>query len=531
MAKMTLGEVGLKPQMPRRNADFVSAYVKYTENQESTQKIHKWVAMSVVAGALERKVWLHRGHYTLYPNLYIFIVGPSGIVKKSTSTAIGVNLLRDLDTMRIMSDRLTAAALINQMSKAQTCFDWGGAKIKQSSLYCYASELIVMLDEIYGSIAELLTTFYDCVPHDSSKPWVYEKAQETARIYGPCLNVLGATTPTWLERAIPVSEMEGGFASRVIFVVETQAPPHFIAWPTLNSETEALRPALLHDLEQIHNLRGPMQVTDGAYKWFTDFYAAHQMSLIRNKDPRFSGYMGRKPDTVLKVGMVLSCSESSALVLEQRHLEKALVWLDELELTMFGSFQHTGKNDYSRELQQILQTIEMHGVIDHVELLRIYGRDLRHEQLIQLVTHLKEAQYVIPFMDSATKRVKYRLHPEFAKKLAEKAKEMEQTEQKTTPEVATASEGQLAGGGQPAGPEKSAGTVENRQTEAGGQSEQDAEFAEFVEAEQSEALQLAISRLDVAIQQPPPPASLKAPGASSSPKPPRGSHKPAEKAP
>jgi len=100
----------------RHFADYIDAYLDYTDGHESTKRIRLWTCLSILAAVLERKVWVHRGYYTLFPNLYVFIIGKSGLIKKSTSTAIGVNILRELPDIKIMSERLTAASLINQVA-------------------------------------------------------------------------------------------------------------------------------------------------------------------------------------------------------------------------------------------------------------------------------------------------------------------------------------------------------------------------------------------------------------------------------
>lgn len=375
----------------RHYDDYITAYVKYTQNHESTEKVRKWVAVSNIAAALERKVWLDRGYYTLFPNLYTFIIGPSGIIRKSTTTAIGVDLLRDLETLNIMSDRLTAASVIEQLAKSQKTFSCNGEMMQQSAVFSYASELVVLLTEVYGSISELLTTFYDCIPHDWRKPWVYEnKSQGRVEIPGPCLNILGASTPIWLERAIPASEMEGGFSSRVLFVCENSPPPKFIAWPKITKEMKEMRPKLLDDLRRINALTGAFTVGEHAYEWFEEYYKQHQQSLLTHKDARFSGYAGRKPDTLLKVAMALSASRGEDLCLTTQDLERAGLWLDELELTMFEAFEASGKNEFVREIHSIMRSLKKSGSMTHQQLLRIYGKDVSHENMIKIMTHLHQ---------------------------------------------------------------------------------------------------------------------------------------------
>lgn len=329
------------PKKARPIVDFIDTYLEFTKDHESTEKIHKWTAISMIAALLERRTWLDRGYYTLFPNLFIFIVARSGIVKKSTSTGIGVSMLRDIQGFKIMSERLTAASLITQMKDSLKSFEFGYNKVKQSPVFAYASELAVFMGEVYGSIIELLTTFYDGVPYDSEKPWTYKRAHEDPDlVYGPCLNILGATTKPWLHKVLPKSEQEGGFTSRCIWVVEDQLPRKLVPWPEINDHNNALKMILMEDMERIFSLRGKFYVDPKAKETFAEWYEYHMKNVAYpNKDPRLTGYFARKGDLILKLAMVKSVSKGSALRISESHIEWAGKQLEDLERDMIMAFE------------------------------------------------------------------------------------------------------------------------------------------------------------------------------------------------
>ncbi len=387
---------------------FLDMYLDFTRGQEATERVHKWVGLSTIAGALERKVWINRGSYTLYPNLYTFIIGPSGVVRKSTSTAIGVDLLREIDTIKVMSERLTAASLIQQFSRSAKTFPYNGRMVKQSACFAYASELNVFLGEVFGSISELLTTFYDCVPANSEKPWKYETiANGVTNIYGPCLNLLGASTPAWLNRSIPASELEGGFASRVIFVVEDVAR-RAIAFPELEivaDDYESRRRALATDLRRIHALTGSMKSTEGFYREGKLWYESHQKSQRTNTDLRFSGYFGRKFDTVLKVATLLSVSASDNLILDTPHFQESLALLQDVESRMFNAFGAHGDNPNSSLMEKVWLLLCNEKRMTTSRLLTLVRRDATAERLSAIVDHLMMMQRVGKIRDHDVKDV------------------------------------------------------------------------------------------------------------------------------
>jgi hypothetical protein len=400
MAKVTLGEAFGKElndakrraqlNRKRNNFDFIQGYVNYTRNQEATEKIHTWVALSVIAGALERKVWISMGHFVVYPNLYTLIVGESGVVRKSTSTGIGINLLRELDDFKFMSERVTDRSLIDQMRSAKVTFQHEGTDTVQSAVFCYASELIVFMREISGSISELLTTFWDC-----NKVFSYQtKADGEIIIPSPCLNMLGASTPTWLRRAIPGDEMEGGLASRILFVHEENHSQKFIAWPKKeNNEASEMRRKLIDDLKQIHSLVGEFAFTRAAHDFYEDWYKDYMTSPPRFTDPRFKGYHGRKSIYVLKIAMLLSISESNSLVGEIDHISRAIELLEDLEEPMLRAFGSVGENRLASGMERVIAKLK-EGPMHQSQVIQFLYNDFTGMEIKALLTDMQSMKEI-----------------------------------------------------------------------------------------------------------------------------------------
>jgi hypothetical protein len=396
----------------RNFENFFDGYLEYSKGHESTPRVRLWSAVSIVAAALERKVVLDRGYYKLFPNLYTFIIGKSGLIKKSTSTGIAVNLLREVQGVKIMAERMTASSVIEQLLAAGKSVEFNGKKVGQSAVYAYASELAVFLTEVFGSITELLTTFYDCAPHDPTKPWIYQTiARGERKIYGPCLNILGASTKAWLRKCIPHSEMEGGFTSRIIFVVENELPENLVAWPSLSEDNELNRLKLIEDLKSIYQMSGEIKPTDECKKIFTKWYENHSRVVIpRCKDARMIGYLARKGDTILKLAMIHSCASRGDYLITKEDLYWGNRNLDALEPDWKSAFEGLAiASDLSSELLHFIQSktlVPKQEVIDTfgkkypiAEVLRELSTLKSHEEIndhVKLERNLKREYYVIP---------------------------------------------------------------------------------------------------------------------------------------
>src|SRR5947207_3397491 len=67
--------------------------------------------MGIIAASLKRNVWVDRGFYRLYPNLYTVLVGPTAGPKKSTCAKMAAKVL------------LTAFPELNKTTGRQTMPD------------------------------------------------------------------------------------------------------------------------------------------------------------------------------------------------------------------------------------------------------------------------------------------------------------------------------------------------------------------------------------------------------------------------
>ena len=65
----------------RKCKNWFEAYIEFTEDFESPPMFNKWIALLTLSVAAGRKVWLEEANNCVWPNLYVVLVGPSGIGK------------------------------------------------------------------------------------------------------------------------------------------------------------------------------------------------------------------------------------------------------------------------------------------------------------------------------------------------------------------------------------------------------------------------------------------------------------------
>ncbi len=342
--------------MSKRNfPSFIQAFLDYSENVGAPHKFLLWSAISGVSAALERKTWIvYNGVQVIYPNTYIMLIADSGIAKKSTATRALTEILYEVEDLRFMSTQLSAASLVEQLKDAGDAktFEFEGVKYKNSSLFAYSSEAKVTIGDQKGlnGIQELLTDFYDCGDPNiwsDKKGWNKRTLSGgNITVYNPCLNLLACSTPTWLNEAIGKSGVEGGFASRVIFVTQKEREQKSVGW--LDEEDQAhkkpdkLKKLLAQDLIQINKLQGRFKTTTGWKETYNEIQAEVDAKIDTGCEMK--SYYSRKMWHCMKLSQVLAADQSNSLVLTPEHLISAKELLESIEPDMYSAFSMKGEN-------------------------------------------------------------------------------------------------------------------------------------------------------------------------------------------
>lgn len=332
--------------------------MRYTEESESPEEYHLWTAMSVLASAVRKNVWLDQGIYLLHPNLFVILVGPPGKVAKSTTIRLGRTLLLGVEGVKFGPDAVTVEELIRQLEKA-------GEGSTSSALTIHSTELSSLIEPSGIKMIQFLTDIYD-----GDVKWEYAtKGSGKNHVKNPVVNILAGTTPSYIADGLPISAIGHGFTSRVIFVYEDA--PRFLN-PFPKGADKNLVKALVNDLDHISRLKGeftwegesgipesPGYVQGSAKDRYVEYYEKIYKAPVA--DYRVEGYKSRKKNHLLKAAMLLSIAESDDLVLRARDLDAAWEILEETEKRMVRTFSAVGKYDHASDLERILGEIQDTG--------------------------------------------------------------------------------------------------------------------------------------------------------------------------
>lgn len=365
----------------RELTDWLNAYLHYTKNTEPPKLYHTWVGLSLIAGALQRRVYLKWGYETIYPNMYVVLIGPSGRARKGTAMNIGKDILKEVG-ITMTSDSITREALIRDMKDAVTSFT--DATTGETKFHCavtaFSPELSVFLGQKDVKFLADLTDWYDC-----ADAWTYRtKHSGEDTIAGVCFNLLGGTAADWLQSILPQEAIGGGFTSRIIFVVEEQKGKS-VPEPIMTEEDRVLRKSLIKDLERIATISGQMKMTPDCVQAYVDWYEDLESKIENGKppleDPRFSGFVDRLSTHVRKLSVIMSASRSNDLVIEAEDFDRAVDIINRTMPKMPKTFGGLGMSPYSEVTEKVLMYIEMKGTTTRSEVMQRFYRDVDMQTL------------------------------------------------------------------------------------------------------------------------------------------------------
>jgi len=364
---------------------FLTDYLDFTKEQESPEDYHFWVGLGTVGIALGRRCFVDRGYYTLYPNLYIVLVGESAITHKSTALSIGVNLIKGSlgEEVSFFSQKITTEALIYHLVQRYEETNTAHAVI-------HASEFSVFFGKSISdpTLLQTLTDLYDCPP-----TWSYTTRGRGIEMANDiCVSMLAGSTPEWLKSCLPDEAIAGGFFSRLIPIFRSHSERK-TPFPedTLTSQMRNLRDNCKNDLQIISGISGQFQWETKAKNLFATWYEDENYNDPGGAPPLLRGYYGRKGDNIIKLAMIHSASRDSSKMIREQDVLFAVKALQSNEGYMEDIVKYLGKSEEGKKLEIVRELIERHGELKHSDLMRKVAHRLNKDEVKMTIDTLEEA--------------------------------------------------------------------------------------------------------------------------------------------
>lgn len=331
----------------RKLASWLDAFYDFTETLPTPPIFRKWAGIVCLAGALERKVWVMAFPDPLYPNLYVSLVAPPGVGKTVIVAQVN-DMWRTLKKHHRAKSSLTRASLIDSLNSATRSEVYINAKqnvvLNFNSLLVACNELGVLLPAYDNDFMSTLTDLYDCRPYGEKK----RTSDLDFEMDKPQLNILAATSPSYLNGLLPEGAWDQGFISRMILVFsgENAKKELFLNRPISTSTQKAL----IDDLSVIGKLWGEMKFERPAIAAINQW---HMNGGPPTPDhPKLLHYNTRRTAHLLKLCMIASASEGNSLIINLDHYNTALAWLLEMEQYIPDIFKSMASGGDGKVIQE-----------------------------------------------------------------------------------------------------------------------------------------------------------------------------------
>lgn len=294
---------------------FVDSVLYYTKDSESPRRYYYWSALAAIAAVVKDNVYLDRFYSKLYPNIYVLLVGRSGL-RKGPPVNLARHLVQNVNNTKMYAGRISIQGVIADLSKAKTSPN-GGAPNTDAAGFLLASEFASFIIRDPDALT-ILTDLYD---RHYNETWTYLlRNTPEEKLNRPTITMLGASNETHLKDAIPNNAVGGGFIARtfIIYADKKSGVNALVDKPTDTIPVSKL----IAELADIAKCRGEFKWSEGAKDLYRAWYIKLQEVENLRDDP--TGTLERLHDHVLKASMLISLSSKRDMVIELTDMKEAI---------------------------------------------------------------------------------------------------------------------------------------------------------------------------------------------------------------
>jgi len=355
----------------------VDLYMHCAGESEIPREWHHWCCLSLIAAHVEDRVYYKKFEWeSLSPNMYTFLVGPSGS-GKGGAINFAMQFVKNESELNIHYGASTKQGLMDKLGKN---------KSNSHRLYVVQAELAdaISTGHLADAFIKSMTDWYNPSNMDF---------QESTRLHGsrtfkpPCLNWLAGTTTEWLIESVGAKAMASGFVGRVVIAPGTYSYNKRVYDPKLYQAPDyhAVIEVIKERLAALTSIEGEFSMTDSAYELDRHWYETR-------KPPReeMAPFWQREHDLTLKLAMVLSLSQSLNLIIKREHIQTAQNLVKMARDMLPSIMEAVNRNKNTELIEPIMQYLRTRkkwtGRADIYKSIRLIDRGrtpLEADQLLQ----------------------------------------------------------------------------------------------------------------------------------------------------
>lgn len=356
-----------------------------------------WSGLCTISAIVSPNVVVNKGAYKLKPNLYVLLIGRSGL-GKGFGPAVASKLVKMVDNTRVISGRGSIEGIIKELAIVKAKEN-GSIPFKDARGFLCSGEFASSLYEAKHALT-ILTDLYDA---HYNPEWVNTlKNSPVERLRFPCLTLLSGANQEMFDMTVDKSHLGGGFIGRTLLI---NANKRDHANSMIENPEEVDYNKLADHLRDLSKLTGVMKWSKSAVDTYNEWFYRYRELEIDDR----TGTNDRMNDHVIKIATCISLSRTKDMVLEEEDIVDAIAACSNLSNTARTVAGMTGKSATSSATKSFLMIMFL---ADNYEMTRKrilqkgFG-DFDSYELDRIIETLTQGGWVVQFQGG--KEIKYRL--------------------------------------------------------------------------------------------------------------------------
>ncbi len=354
----------------RRLNNWIKSWLDFFSQTEVPTNYAFWTGIWTLSAALKDQVYIERGDMKLYPNIYVWLIGP-GSNGKGYAAKYGLEMIESLSITNTYIGRMSCSWMVTYLQKAAVQQSLATQGVSNAAhLALYSDELIntIGTGQQVHEVLSMMTQLYNYKYMDGTH------LHDMRVVEKPVISWLAGTTVPWLRKAMPGSLVDSGATARIISVFE-KLTRKIVPFPP--KMDKILYQDLLVDLAIISTLEGDYNLTSDAKDRWIEWYEQDHKKRQGIEDDVTIGIYGREHDAVLKTSMAMSAAVSNDLTITLPVLSQSIAVVELARQSNVQLYRSLAVGDLAIEQKAYIKSqLEQNGgEMDQADLMRaVSGR-------------------------------------------------------------------------------------------------------------------------------------------------------------
>jgi hypothetical protein len=391
----------------QKGRDWLNSYVKWAKEASplSPDIFAEAIGMWTLALAATRRMKVQIGGESIFPNLYVFIVAPTTVYRKTTMFNMTAQVLEmtKLDSL-LLPDRATPEALFEYLAGRKPVNFESMAESERIHWLMgrtYAAQRAIMEDEASGLLSEMKKDYMSGLSELLLKGYDGQgtlrkllKSQGLITLKDMCLSFFGATTPIEWSRRMGQEEKQNGFLARFAIITPENPPTYQDAVPEVPVPTEVVDQlrymfaktlkwdercyapdgtlrALPVEAEVTTPPLTPVSVSSEAFEQFNRYRRAMSFTMLKaagaggEVEDEKAGSYARLGTMMIKASMLLAAidAKGATIKIEGKHAYAAQLLCERWRESLHRLDVHVAESRYNNVDEKVLKFIRTSGEI------------------------------------------------------------------------------------------------------------------------------------------------------------------------